>query len=127
VDANPLFYVAPTKQAEAIYPTMALSYSVVRGADSGGVQAAVIINQQSGVGHFLSHKWTEECRQVNSSESTPPVAPPLLRRGPSREAGSRGDDEAQPMDNPSVYATEYQFAPDTTVARLTMESKIGQT
>ena len=35
-----------------------------RAADSGRVQAATIINQQPGVGHFLSQQWTEECQQV---------------------------------------------------------------
>ena len=35
-----------------------------RAANSGRVQTAIIINQLSGTGHFLSHQWTEECRQV---------------------------------------------------------------
>ena len=37
-----------------------------RATDTGRVQAAIIINQQPGAGHFLSQQWTEECQQVTS-------------------------------------------------------------
>jgi transposase InsO family protein len=47
-----------------------------RPADAGRVQTATEFNNQPGNGHFLSHPWTEECRQVKRL-AQPPCRPTL--------------------------------------------------